>query len=63
MVQDQVLEETEEEFAAKDQRVRRESTIRAIFKEAGLHVFKETALEELVPDKYPVKTWVLYPTE
>lgn len=51
------------EFCNKNQTVRRESTIRDIFKEAGLQVFKESKLEEVDKDKYPAKTWVLCPLE
>ena len=54
---DNVFEDTVRRFG---QRVRKESQLKSIFSGAGLTIWKESELKQLIECDYPVKMWALY---
>ena len=59
LIQDQILAEEDGELVENEQRVRRESSLKNIFKQSGLTLVDEVGPEVLHEDMLPVKVWVL----
>ena len=59
-VLDNILEEGEESYMSKGQRLRHRETLEILFERAGLKIFRTFGPFQAATDFYPVMIWALH---